>query len=303
MLSKVKKIYTEYRYRERRYINNPDSDIYYIIRRKPLGEGFFSNYFYVLSHIIYADKHGWKSVVDMQNYRTLYSQENGFEGVKNAWECYFRQPDEVHVEEAYKSNNYVLSKNQYYGQLGVPVYSINQGHITEKMVKKLFPLQQTRIPVVHSLDAEASNLFFELTEANKCIGVHVRGTDMNIARSSHTIPPQMSDIFHSVDSILNTDDCRIFLCSDEERSISRFKKRYGKRVVTLEAYRSVGDKSVGVHKQYSNRKNHNYLLGREVLLDALMLSKCNYLICGISNVTSAAVLFNNLNYEKTIIIK
>ena len=291
------------RYREERHIKNENDPIYYIIRRKPLWEGFFSNYFYVLSHIIYGDAHGWKSVVDMQNYPTLYSEKNGYEGVMNCWECYFRQPDNTGIREAYSSNNYVLSKNQYYGNLGVPVYSTNQGHITEDMVRKLYVLQEQRIPILNMFIEECDIYFETLFNSEQVIGVHVRGTDMYKGLKLHTIPPRINDVFDHVDSILSANNCSIFLCSDENRAVEWFTERYGDRVKTLHAFRANTKTLVGIHKQIDERNNHHYLLGKEVLLDALMLSKCDYLICGVSNVTSAAVLFNNRRYRKEVVIK
>ena len=291
------------RYREEKHIKNANDTIYYIIRRKPLWEGFFSNYFYVLSHIIYADAHGWKSVVDMQNYPTLYSEKNGYEGQMNCWECYFKQPDNIGIREAYSSNNYVLSKNQYYGNLGVPVYSINQGHITEEMVRKLYVLQKQRIPIKYLFIEECDAYFEKLFKDQLVIGVHVRGTDMNKGLKLHTIPPQINDIFGHVDSILATNNCSIFLCSDESKAVEWFTRRYGDRVKTLHAFRAKTETLLGIHKQNDERNHHHYLLGKEVLLDSLMLSKCDYLICGVSNVSSAAVLFNNLRYRRVVIGK
>ena len=293
-----------FRYIEKKHITDRNKDIYYIIRRKPLWEGFFSNYFYVLSNIIYADQHGWKSVVDMQNYPTLYSEENEYHGILNSWEYYFKQPDRIHIEEAYASGNYVLSKNQYYGDLGVPVYHINQGHITEEMVRKLYLLQSERIPVHKEILDECSSLYKKYISDQECIGVHIRGTDMNEKRKFHSIPPRIINISNKVDELLEgRRNFRIFLWCDEIDAVNWFKEKYGDMVFSLNAYRSSGHSSVGIHKQNFNRSHHHYLLGREVLLDALLLSKCDYLICGVSNVTSAAVMFNNLNYKKTIVLK
>lgn len=293
-----------FRYMEEKHVTNRNKDIYYIIRRKPLWEGFFSNYFYVLSNIIYADQHGWKSVVDMQNYPTLYSEKNEYNGLLNSWEYYFKQPNDIYVEEAYASDNYILSRNQYYGNLGVPVYHINQGHITDEMVRNLYLLQEERIPVHKEILEECSSLYKKYISDQECIGVHVRGTDMNEARKRHSIPPCVLAISSKVDELLaGRRNFRIFLCCDEMGTISWFKEKYGDMVFSLNAYRSSEDSLVGIHKQNSNRPYHHYLLGKEVLLDALLLSKCDYLICGVSNVTSAAVMFNNQSYKKTIVLK
>ena len=303
MANIIRKYIDAFIYREKKHITDPSAEVYYVIRRKPLWEGFFSNYFYVLSNIIYADAHGWKSTVDMINYPTLYSEKYEINGTNNSWEYYFRQPNDVAVEKVYSKGNYVLSKNCYYGDLGVPVYKINQGHITDDMVRLLYPLQKERIPIRKEFIDEADEKFDKLIGKDMCIGVHVRGTDMNNGLKLHTLPPSLIEIFNNVDSILSENDCKIFLCTDENNTTLLFQERYGDRVKMLNAYRADGETTIGIHKQNSNRELHHYNLGKEVLLDALMLSKCDYLICGVSNVTSAAVLFNNLKYKKVVVIK
>lgn len=52
---------------------NKDIKIY-IIRRKPPGEGLFSNVNHVLQGLIHSEKNGTYPVVDMQYYSTEYSQ-------------------------------------------------------------------------------------------------------------------------------------------------------------------------------------------------------------------------------------
>jgi hypothetical protein len=54
---------------------NEFSNKYYIIRRTPLGAGLYSNFHYVLTHIIYALKNKYIPVVDMQNYKTYFNED------------------------------------------------------------------------------------------------------------------------------------------------------------------------------------------------------------------------------------
>jgi hypothetical protein len=85
----------------------------------------------------------------------------------------------------------------------------------------------------------------------------------------------------------------IFLCTDEQIILEEVKRKYGDLVVFTDAYRSCDGESI--HKGLRNvgRENPHYLMGREVLIDALVLSMCDHLICGHSNVTYAAVLNTN----------
>lgn len=296
--------FDSFKYREIHHIRNKKEPVYYIIRRKSPWAGFFSNYFYVLSHLSYANKKGWISVVDMQNYPTLYTEDSELFGTKNGWEYYFKQPGDISVEQALKSGNYVLSRNEYLGEEGVPVYTINQGHITSDMVKYLYPLQQKYIPVNEAIMTEVNMQFEALIGREKCVGIHIRGTDMKVAQNEHTLPPGVARSQKALEEILELEkNIKIFLCCDEAEIVNNFRDKYGDRVVFLPAYRSIGNTMQGIHMQSSKRPNHKYLLGKEVLMDCIMLSKCDYLVCGISNVTSAAIMYNDLNYQKVVLLK
>jgi hypothetical protein len=45
------------------------------------------------------------------------------------------------------------------------------------------------------------------------------------------------------------------------------------------------------------RKNHRYLLGLEVCVEAILLSRCAGLVCGASNVSEFARFYNRDRYE------
>lgn len=290
-------------WKQKKYITHPNEPIYYIIRRKSPGAGFFSNYFYVLSHIIYAEENEWIPVVDMENYKTLYSEKE-VNGKRNTWEYFFLQPNDISLDKVYSSKNYVLSQNKYLGDRGVPVYEINQGFITDEMVSNLYPLQAKCIPIKSEIQGEATTFFERNVQGKIVIGVHVRGTDMQISQTAHSLPPKLEQIIKEIKKIeVDEPDSLIFLACDEEKTIREFQEIFPGKCFYTNAFRSRNDSVVGVHNQNDSRKLHKYLLGKEVLIDSLCLSKCNYLICGISNVTSAAKLFNNLNYKKVTLLK
>lgn len=96
----------------------------YIIRRVRTA-GFFSNFFYVLGHIIYADQNNWDMVVDMENYPTPYNESEVLNGTKNAWEYYFEQPCGISLKEGYSAKHQVLSSGNYLYQY-VPFYEIKE---------------------------------------------------------------------------------------------------------------------------------------------------------------------------------
>ncbi|MCM1231761.1 MAG: hypothetical protein NC489_16710 [Ruminococcus flavefaciens] len=291
-------------FKEVNHITDTNQPVYYIIRRVPFGEGFFSNYFYVLSHVVYACQKGWHPVVDMENYRTLYHDRDA---AGNLWEKYFEPMGGSTLEQAYRSKNYVLSSGRYLSESGVPVYEINQGHITDDMVSNLQPYISKYMKINHNImnDVELYKLR-NSWECTKIIGVHVRGTDMHIERNEHTVSPKVENIFKDIDSLLAVDESqRIFLCTDEQNVVERFVEKYKERVIFCNEYRSISNDGIGIHKEKGKqiRKSHKYLLGREILIDMVLLSQCYGLICGISNVTNAALLLNNKSYNQVQVLR
>lgn len=291
------RISTKLKTMERRHIKNKKSPVYYIIRRLSPWEGFFSNYFYVLSHIQYAAEKGWIPVVDMENYPSLYSEDTPVNGSMNAWEYYFRQPGGVSAQEAYASGNYVLSECRYLSQYHVPVFEVNKGFITEQMIDVLFPLQKECIPIHKELTEAAESFFRSHVGNSRCIGAHVRGTDTYRHYEKHSLPPAVNTVITTIREILESDpDCKILLCCDEDKMLSLFRELFGERVFYSDSFRSTKDDNVGIHFTSDSRSLHKFSLGKEVLMDCLMLSMCDYLICGSSNVASAATMLNNKQF-------
>lgn len=104
-------------YRKSKYIEqrksfgnlNPTTN-FFIIRRRPPGWGFFSNYFYVLKGIMHAEQNNFVPVVDMENYWIgELSSLKKINGTHNAWSYFFNQTSEFSLSEVYKSKNVIIS--------------------------------------------------------------------------------------------------------------------------------------------------------------------------------------------------
>lgn len=278
-----------------------NKEIYYIIRRYPKGAGFFSNYLCVLSHMAYAREMKYIPVVDMERYPTLYSEESLIKGTKNAWEYYFRQVDDLSLKKAYRSRNYILSESEFQRE--------GMRHLTDVY---FFPLEDgvefyyglsSQIRFERDLEKELEDKREKLQmKKKKTLGIHIRGTDMS--SGEHTDHPQslqVRDYIEMAERFLAEDDeiSQIFLATDEEKAENAFRDRFGSRVCVSDAYRAKGDTGVGLHcAEDDQRKNHHYLLGKEVVEDAYLLAKCDSLLCGFSNVASVAIIWNHNQYEK-----
>ena len=105
------------KYRNSKYIEqrksfgnlNPTKN-FFIIRRRPPGWGFFSNYFYVLKGVMHAEQNNLVPVVDMENYWIgELSSLKKINGTHNAWSYFFNQTSEFTLSEVYESKNVIVS--------------------------------------------------------------------------------------------------------------------------------------------------------------------------------------------------
>ena len=278
---------------------SPDSTVYIIRRRHQAG--FFSNFFFVLGHIVYANQNGWMIAVDMENYPTLYNEDKPVLGTRNAWEYFFEQPSRIELKQAYCFKHQILSSG-YYLYENVPYYEgINRVFPTREIVETLSPYIDKHLIIKPQFLDEASAIRHQWD--GRVVGVHIRGTDMNHT-PNHPVPPLLSQYFTAIDRLLqNSQIDHICLCTDENAILEQMKNRYGDKLVFTNSFRSTDGTSIHKSSNTTQRDNHRYLMGKEVLIDALVLSKCDYLICGHSNVPYAAIVLNRNQYIDVILLE
>jgi hypothetical protein len=134
------------------------------------------------------------------------------------------------------------------------------------------------------------------------LGVHVRGTDMR--RDFHSLHPIPAHPQTYLEEAIALDRkqgfTRIFLGCDEVETVELFRNHFESRLITTTAHRTPVGKDLG--KGYGwlfheNRPLHRYLLGLEVLLDALLLARCGHFLCGCSNVSQAVMYLSDESQE------
>lgn len=280
-----------------------DKRVIYIIRRIS-DSGFFSNVFYVLGHICYANEMGYLPVVDMENYKTLYNEECNVDETKNAWEYYFYQPVDLSLEEAYNSKQIVLSDNLYLRNY-VPLYVGNYSErgISKSDVENLNKICKKYIRIKKDILHKNDRIWKDLIRTSgNVLGVHIRGTDMKCF-PNHPNPPELDKYLDIIDGLLKNEKYKIILlCTDEEKIANTLRGKYPKQIITTDAYRAIEENSNGVHFSDDSRELHKYKLGLEVLRDAYFLSKCDGLVYSNSNVPYFAAVINGNKYKDIIFV-
>lgn len=292
--------------------DTPDpADRFLLIRS--WGYGFWSDVDHVLSQIFLAEITGRTPVVHWAANSLFHSP-----GDSNAWESFFQPVSDVQPDELASRGLPVfpdkwagrdplgadVNKLQGPGSRAAAVYFLHAeqplavadfhtglvsvldwvrpGHpaagktieqLYRELVRRHLRLQPT---VAAHIDALASSV---LPEGPR-IAVHMRGSDklLEDAKIGETIDRAPARIDAMLERLPGA---AIFLLTDDEHLLARFRERYGDRVRTTDVARSSDRKGVHTRREHDPRR-----LGMEVLADTYLAARCDeFLGLGSSNLS------------------
>jgi hypothetical protein len=134
---------------------------------------------------------------------------------------------------------------------------------------------------------------------NKLIGVHFRGSEKDNGKNRDGSAPVRIDGYENLyfratsKEMKANPEALIFLATDSQSFADNMISEFGSSVIMQDSIRAVDgqEEITGLHFLYQGSQNGRQL-GEEVLTDAVVLSKCQSLIHGMSNVSHAALYFN-----------
>lgn len=269
---------------------------FFVIRRRPPGWGFFSNLFFVLKGISYAEKNGYVPVVDMENYwMSELSSLKGVDGEKNAWCYFFKQVSEYSLGQVYQSKNVILSNaSRISGGLD---WLTNRD---ATLITNLQLLQQTHYIInQHIVLNEKTSRYIKEVKKNlnwtyeDTLGIFIRGAVYyeNLQFPKEFVPPLdyfISEVRKMIISsqikkiYISTEDLRIYkLISNEFKHIHVIPSlRYDFNITIDEWLKSQVLTNIGGLKEMGFEKNRTYLT------EAMLLSDCKNFIGTFSNATA-----------------
>ena len=249
---------------------------FYIIRRNPTA-GFFSNITFVLNHLKICDGIGFIPIVDMENYPTLHNEVKPIKKNRNSWDYYFKRLNNYSLKKVYKSKNVFLSSEKFEKNMALS--------ITEKEISKYL----IKIKIKNHIHLKVNKFIQKnFNKKQKILGVHFRGSTYKTARG-HAFPSTINLMIKKIDNLLKKHNYdKIFLVTEEQKYLDILKKTYKEKIVYYDSFRMYNLDSFKIFP----RKNHRYLLGEEILIETLILSKCQGLTFVKSNVISAAIAFS-----------
>ena len=246
-----------------------------------MGRGLFSLYSSVLCHLHLADRHRLIPVVDFANFATEYNDAQ-FTGSMNAWEYYFCPVSDFELREVYSSKNVILSS------IGYP-----QGYpMSVTGMPELQAVSAKYIRVLPDIWAQALRCYETDIKSHHVLGVHFRGQEMRTA-PGHWFPPTKTQMVEAIRRAIATGGFnRIFIVTEDAGYLEFLRRQFGQLIIASDHYRTFGANAYRIYP----RQTHKYRLGREILVDTIILSLCNGFIGCTSNVAEGAIFLNAGNF-------
>ncbi len=279
---------------------NPDKT-FYVIRLCPPATGFLANYNYVLGYMKYAYEKGWIPVVDMENYGTLYQEDEPYNGTRNVWEYFFEQPwDPVTcrrytLEEVYKSKNVVLGK--------ADVQSMYDASLKDEVLKWQYEMS-LRVPFKPDMQAYVDEVAeVTLPKGVKVLGVPTRGSEQKKRIIGHAIAMNVDEILPIIkQKCLEWKFQHVFVKAEEEETIAFLEKEldnvYYTKCERIKNYDSKKDVNASMAQQTISRADSlkNYLA------DIKILSMCTAILGTENNGLTTAIIWNGGKFEQREVI-
>jgi len=239
----------------------------------------------------------------LKHCQCLYWSEQGWNGSHNIWEYYFEPLNEYTVEQAETSdhdvadifmvgelnddpsNKFLIADVHRYEPLAL--WNLLGTPAEKQHRKNVYDVIEKNIKIKPSIMKKVDT-FYNKHFDEDVLAVHVRGTDKKLEYPHKALP--LEAYLNAIEERLKIKDTKIFVASDNNEAIMEMMKKFGRN-------RMIVHPAVRMNKYFSpdpicltsaTGPKH----GEECLVESLLLSRCNHLICTDSNVAAGALYMN-----------
>lgn len=188
----------------------------------------------------------------------------------NPWEYFFKQPHITVPPSAEQIEKTV-------GLIDVPESEFRDVFMvtpTKEHIQKIRNIYYNIINKYVHLNDKLKNIIDTFYEQNfknkKVLGVHLRGTD-------HPDKKKMADYMNNLRNIFKNFDI-MFIATDEQYRYDYVKAFYGDRALTYNSIKSVDESAL--HTSPYSDGAFKKKIGEDVIVEAYLLAKCNFLALG-----------------------
>lgn len=274
---------------------------YYIIRPQKGAHGLISLYIDIIDKMNKALKRGYKPVVDLKNYQTVYSGGE-LNGNKNVWEWYFEQPFGNLLDEAYQSG-YILSPMADRTTLIKALLNGDDAVLRAycEAARNIKICQTAKDEIRKYLDNEAFN------GGKNVLGIFCRGSDYTQYKPiRHPVQPTLDDLIKRAAEKMEMWGCdKIFLTTEEKESVDAFNAAFPGKVITVDQQLVENfsiDKGYLIEDFKTQMGLDHYKSGLGYLASVVMLSRCDCFLGAVAGGSMGALIMNDFKYREKEII-
>lgn len=246
---------------------------------KPLGENSWDYYFEPVAGLTYDQiKHRLADSSDCLSEEHIIELDNDQIEHLNRFD-----PDSIY--------NYPRDYYAYVPPAQLDEWYAQQQQQARDLVSKYIKPKTHILAAVDALWGNHFNSHFNsYSNDHEVVGVHLcrpPANDMQNARFEAEKGIETKDYFEYLDRFISgSSEGRLFIAGDESESVLECQRRYSGRAVVGESF-SCGDDSDGDVMGLPA-----YRLGEQALIDCLLLSRTDVMVCGASPVSEFAMYFN-----------
>jgi hypothetical protein len=183
----------------------------------------------------------------------------------NPWEYYFEQPSNITADMVVEDT--VGLVNDYESEYR-DVFMKNPSEEYNKSRYTFNKLINEYIKPLPHINNKINNFIEQNFNGRNILGVHLRGTDHPDKLLPHKYLAAIKEKINNYD--------KLFVCSDEQERVDICVREFGDKVITHDSIRS--DSPQCLHHR-ENTYNYHYKIGEDVIIEAYLLSKVNFLLC------------------------
>lgn len=285
---------------ERRGKENKGKIFYVYEETEGPAVGFFAIYRYMIESCFFAELYGFIPVFHWSDLCCYGCNGEMINGSKDAFGQFFQQPAGVSYEEAINSFAVILSNWEKRDltrkiMMGHKVESLGYDY-DENYLKKMGQYAKKYIRLNPEIENTISEEIKKILGTKKTLAVHVRikaFQNLNLHPKVKTLKEYIEEIKIAMETGSYE---QIFVATSETGTIEELKKIFGDRIICyLDVMRVSDGDSFMIN---SERKIHKYLLGYEVLRDALTMVACDGLIAGLSQISFSVLIMKYARNEE-----
>jgi len=236
------------------------------------GCGFFGDLFMALNGMRFAERHRLACEIAWGERSLYFDPQTG----GDAWSNYFKQSRFDFSPSSFKRRSiavpYFPGAQEFFPYDGLTV--------RQSISEAIASFCSVRTEITDKVD--------HFTRSKFCpggmVGVHVRMTDAARGEENRRVLSIDHFVRATEDALREHALSGVFLASDDASVVDQFRKEFGETVVTTDSIRSLDGTSL--HGHYDGGVSGNpRQKGEEVLIDALLLAKCGFIVRGHSRVT------------------